>query len=78
MMLDEIEAMKRDIEFRGNEIKKIAEIDWELPELRDIARGLDGIILNIENLVQITEIISKEVKNLDQRVITLENQLGSK
>jgi len=32
--------MKRDIEFRGNEIKRIAEIDWELPELRDIVHGL--------------------------------------
>ena len=78
MMNDEIEAMKRDIEFRNNEIKRIAEIEWELPELKDIARGLDGIILNIENLVKIIDILSQEVINLDQRVMTLENQLGSK
>ena len=77
-MNDEIEAMKRDIEFRNNEIKRIAEIEWELPELKDIARGLDGIILNIENLVKIIDILSQEVINLDQRVMTLENQLGSK
>jgi len=77
-MNDEIEAMKKDIEFRNNEIKRIAEIEWELPELKDITRCLDGIILNIENLVQIIEIISQEVINLDQRVITLENQLCSK
>jgi hypothetical protein len=75
-MNDEIEAMKRDIEFRNNEIKRIAEIDWELPELKDIARGLDGIILNMENLVKIIDILSQEVTNLDQRVMTLENQLG--
>jgi hypothetical protein len=82
-MNDEIEAMKRDIEFRNYEIKRIAEIDWELPELRDIARGLDGIILNMENLVKIIDILSQEVINLDQRVMTLdqrvmtlENQLG--
>ena len=75
-MNDEIEAMKRDIEFRNNEIKRIAEIEWELPELKDIARGLDGIILNIENLVKIIDILRQEVKNLDQRVMTLENQLG--
>lgn len=55
MMHEEIEAIKKDIEFRDNEIKTIAEIDWELPELRDIARGLDGIISNIENLVEIIE-----------------------
>ena len=78
MMNDEIEAMKRDIEFRNNEIKRIAEIEWELPELKDIARGLDGIILNIENLIKIINILSQEVVNLDQRVMTLENQLGSK
>ena len=76
MMNDEIEAMKKDIEFRNNEIKRIAEIDWELPELKDIARGLDGMILNIENLVKIIDILRQEVINLDQRVMTLENQLG--
>ena len=76
MMNDEIEAMKRDIEFRNNEIKRIAEIEWELPELKDIARGLDGIILNIENLVKIIDILSQEVINLHRRVVTLENQLG--
>ena len=75
-MNDEIEAMKRDIEFRNNEIKRIAEIDWELPELKDIARGLDGMILNIENLVKIIDILRQEVINLDQRVMTLENQKG--
>jgi len=75
-MNDEIEAMKRDIEFRNNEIKRIAEIEWELPELKDIARGLDGIILNIENLVKIIDILSQEVINLDRRVMTLENRLG--
>jgi len=68
--------MKRDIEFRNNEIKRIAEIEWELPELKDIARGLDGIILNIENLVKIIDILSQEVINLHRRVVTLENQLG--
>lgn len=77
-MYDEIETMKKDIEFRDNEIKRIAEIDWELPELRDISRGLDGIILNIENLVQIIEILSQKVTNLDRRVIALENQLRLK
>ena len=76
MVNDEIEAMKKDIEFRNNEIKKIAEIEWELPELKDIARGLDGIILNIENLVKIIGLLNQEVMNLDHRVITLENQLG--
>jgi len=76
MMNDEIEAMKKDIEFRNNEIKRIAEIEWELPELKDIARGLDGIILNIENLVKIIGLLNQEVMNLDRRVITLENQLG--
>jgi len=76
MMNDEIEAMKKDIEFRNNEIKRIAEIEWELPELKDIARGLDGIILNIENLVKIISLLNQEVMNLDRRVITLENQLG--
>ena len=76
MMNDEIEAMKKDIEFRNNEIKRIAEIEWELPELKDITRCLDGIILNIENLVKIVDILSQEVMNLDRRVITLENQLG--
>jgi len=76
MMNDEIEAMKKDIEFRNNEIKRIAEIEWELPELKDIARGLDGIILNIENLVKIIGLLNQEVMNLDHRVITLENQLG--
>jgi hypothetical protein len=76
MMNDEIEAMKKDIEFRNNEIKRIAEIDWELPELKDIARGLDGMILNIENLVKIIDILRQEVINLDQRVMTLENQKG--
>ncbi|MGB8312114.1 MAG: hypothetical protein WCE81_09660 [Halobacteriota archaeon] len=75
MMNDEIEAMKRDIKFRNNEIKRIAEIEWELPELKDIARGLDGIILNIENLVKIIDILSQEVINLDRRVMTLENRL---
>jgi len=75
MMNDEIEAMKRDIEFRNNEIKRIAEIEWELPELKDIARGLDGIILNIENLVKIIDILSQEVINLDRRVMSLENRL---
>ena len=75
-MNDEIEAMKRDIEFRNNEIKRIAEIEWELPELKDIARGLDGIILNIENLVKIIDILSQEVINLDRRVMSLENRLG--
>ena len=75
-MNDEIEAMKKDIEFRNNEIKRIAEIEWELPELKDITRCLDGIILNIENLVKIVDILSQEVMNLDRRVITLENQLG--
>jgi len=74
-MNDEIEAMKRDIKFRNNEIKRIAEIEWELPELKDIARGLDGIILNIENLVKIIDILSQEVINLDRRVMTLENRL---
>ena len=76
MMNDEIEAMKRDIEFRNNEIKRIAEIDWELSELKDIARGLDGMILNVENLVKIIDILRQEVINLDQRVMTLENQKG--
>jgi len=76
MMNDEIEAMKKNIEFRNNEIKRIAEIDWELPELKDIARGLDGMILNIENLVKIIDILRQEVINLDQRVMTLENQKG--
>ena len=76
MMNDEIEAMKKHIEFRNNEIKRIAEIEWELPELKDIARGLDGIILNIENLVKIIDILSQEVINLRRRVETLENQLG--
>jgi len=76
MMNDEIEAMKRHIEFRNSEIKRIAEIEWELPELKDIARGLDGIILNIENLVKIIDILSQEVINLHRRVVTLENQLG--
>lgn len=76
MMNDEIEAMKRYIEFRNSEIKRIAEIEWELPELKDIARGLDGIILNIENLVKIIDILSQEVINLHRRVVTLENQLG--
>jgi hypothetical protein len=76
MMNDEIEAMKRHIEFRNNEIKRIAEIEWELPELKDIARGLDGIILNIENLVKIIDILSQEVINLRRRVDTLENQRG--
>ncbi len=75
MMNDEIEAMKRDIKFRNNEIKRIAKIEWELPELKDIARGLDGIILNIENLVKIIDILSQEVINLDRRVMTLENRL---
>ena len=76
MMNDEIDAMNRHIELRNNEIKRIAEIEWELPELKDIARGLDGIILNIENLVKIIDILSQEVTNLHRRVETLENQLG--
>ncbi len=76
MMNNEIEAMKKDIEFRNNEIKRIAEIEWELPDLKDIARGLDGIILNIENLVKIIDVLSQDVMNLDRRVITLENKLG--
>jgi hypothetical protein len=75
-MNEEIERMKRHIEFRNNEIKRIAEIEWELPELKDIARGLDGIILNIENLVKIIDMLSQEVINLHQRVMTLENQPG--
>jgi hypothetical protein len=78
MTNDEIEAIKRDIEFRNNEIRRIAEIDWESPQLRDVSYGLDGITLNIENLVKIAVILSYRITNLDQRVTNLENQLGVK
>lgn len=78
MKNDEIEAIKRDIEFRNNEIKRIAEIDWESPQLRDVSYGLDGITLNIENLIKIIDIQSQRITHLDQRVTNLENQLGIK
>jgi hypothetical protein len=78
MTNDEIEAIKRDIAFRNNEIRRIAEIDWESPQLRDVSYGLDGITLNIENLVKIVVIQSQRITNLDQRVTKLENQLGVK
>jgi hypothetical protein len=78
MKNDEIEAIKRDIEFRNNEVRRIAEIDWESPQLRDISYGLDGITLNIENLVKIVAIQSQIITTLDQRITTLENQLGAK
>jgi hypothetical protein len=78
MTNDEVEAIKRDIDFRNNEIKRIAEIDWESPQLRDISRGLDGITLNIENLVRIIDIQSQKLTNLDQRITNLETQVGVK
>ncbi len=78
MTNDEIEAIKKNIAFRNNEIRRIAEIDWESPQLRDISYGLDGITLNIENLVKIIDIQSQRITNLDKRVTNLENQLGVK
>ncbi len=69
-MQDRLETIKREIAFRNNAIKKIAEMEWELPQLRDISHGLDGITFNIENLIKIIDI-------LDQRITHLENQLGS-
>jgi hypothetical protein len=78
MTNDEIEAIKRDIDLRNNEIRRLAEIDWESPQLRDVSYGLDGITLNIENLVKIVVILNKRITTLDQRITTLESQLGAK
>ena len=78
MTNDEIEAIKRDIAFRNNEIRRIAEIDWESTQLRDVSYGLDGITLNIENLVKIIDMQNKRITDLDKRVTSLENQLSAK
>ncbi len=78
MTNDEVEAIKRDIEFRNNEIRRIAEIDWESAQLRDVSYGLDGITLNIENLLKIIVIQGKRITDLDKRVTSLENQVNVK
>lgn len=78
MTNEEIETIKRDIEFRNSEIRRIAEIHWESPQFRDVSYGLDGITLNIENLVKVVVILSQRITNLDKRVTNLENQLGVK